>query len=756
MPYQRRILHYGPQPNNWIGTIADEAIRGCWFELHRQGGCGAGELRLLTRFVDRGRLTPGQWIACEYQPGDRWYLGQIQSCQTDSPAGMTIRLEGMAAQLSAVFPGGFHPLADGAAPHRYGRTDLFSADPDWSWETVDSADRPEDIVRLLLRQYVVPATDIQLSSTLIEDAAKPTEIMSLKFRGEESVQSILKDLATRSGGAAYGVDERGQFYFLRPRVSVIGTFQEGGDLVRLRELRSYDYLYNRLLLTGGYVYGALNASGLPNAQFRWRGNYLDPVSIDQYGERRIRLWVPWVRTIDDARGFARGFFQRYAQPTTRVEIEAPDQTAVLRPWTGRIAVHLAAGGEPFVGWAETVRVTFDHQPRLRLTIGPEDPHTLWPEPPHDERYPIARHVSGYGGGTIRQHSQLPLSSQGGQSQGGGGSHRQHSSRRGHSSSRGDSLHHTSRGLRSSQRLSSAVIGSSGRRSSRHHSSRGRLSSSYQHSSGLGSSLGSIRYHSSGRRVSSQHRISSQHHSGQTHILRSSHGYRSSAWKQSSGQHHSSIGGRSSITRRSSQGQHSSQLHRSSQHRGSSVVHRSSGGRPSSGITRSSQHLSQGTHGHLTHSYSSQRHFASTLRRSSGMRVSSHHSGRSTHQPTSSIATMVCEDCHQMPRRWRVTIAGTQNGQFANCAAFNGTYILQWTGSSTPCRWQASTSLATGGVLLTMSYTNGTFLLELGSVIFRLVAYQSTGQIVCGQSCVLTRTGSPLSCQWPATLTIFPA
>lgn len=51
---------------------------------------------------------------------------------------------------------------------------------------------------------------------------------------------------------------------------------------------------------------------------------------------------------------------------------------------------------------ETVRVQFDAAPRLRMTVGPDDPRTHWPEPPHDERFPILRAPAssdvGLGGG----------------------------------------------------------------------------------------------------------------------------------------------------------------------------------------------------------------------------------------------------------------------------------------------------------------------------------------------------------------------
>src|SRR5262245_22861168 len=103
----RRILHYAPGPAELVGEIADRAVAGAWFELHRQGGCGAGELRLKDEFPDRNAVVPGHWIAFEFAEDDRWYLGRVESRQASSPAGVTLRLEGMGVELNEAFPGGF-------------------------------------------------------------------------------------------------------------------------------------------------------------------------------------------------------------------------------------------------------------------------------------------------------------------------------------------------------------------------------------------------------------------------------------------------------------------------------------------------------------------------------------------------------------------------------------------------------------------------------------------------------------------------
>lgn len=190
MTYRRRILRYGPQPGQLLGTLSERVIAGGWFELLRQGGCGRAELTLSDRFALRSQLQVGEWIAWEYEDGERWYLGRIEQRRAHWPAGITLSLRGMSAQLEGVFPGGFAVAADGRPPHRYAVSDRFPHDPDHARETVDAIERPEDVVRLLLTQYVVPQTNILYVPERIEDAPWPAEIISLKFHGEDAVAAF--------------------------------------------------------------------------------------------------------------------------------------------------------------------------------------------------------------------------------------------------------------------------------------------------------------------------------------------------------------------------------------------------------------------------------------------------------------------------------------------------------------------------------------------------------------------------------------
>jgi hypothetical protein len=137
------------------------------------------------------------------------------------------------------------------------------------------------------------------------------------------------------------------------------------------------------------VYDVLDSSAfIARRSFRFRGNFVQPESRDEHGERRIRLWVPWLRTPEDALAFVREFFRAYAQPTSRFLVETDGRSSLIRPWEGRVRLEDRDGAELITGHVESVRVAFDHVPRFRLELGPDDPRTHWPEPPEDERWEL--------------------------------------------------------------------------------------------------------------------------------------------------------------------------------------------------------------------------------------------------------------------------------------------------------------------------------------------------------------------------------
>jgi hypothetical protein len=393
----RRILHHGPTPHGTPVLLADRAISGCWFELHRQGGCGAGELVLQREFQERSAIQIGDWISCEVSTGNRWYLGRVEECRYQYSGQLRLRLAGMSIQLNEVFPGGFGASPDSLRPHRYAATDLFTNDPDRNWEVAYSVSTLVDFVRLLIQHHVVNQTQITYAPSFIENPLASTKLHTAKFRGEESIRSILKDLALRAQ-ANWGVDAYGRFFFTRYRTTLQSTYRLGRDLVSLEESYDRELVFNRLLLTGDYIYDRRdNSEQFARRVFRWRASYYEPASCQQYGNRRLRLWVPWLRTQSDSIEFAREFFRAYARPAVRYSVETVPQSSPLIPWGGPVAIEDAQGNLLTRGMVEKVRVLFDHAPRFRLEVGAEDPREQWPEPPQDERWEIPDHVPSNGG-----------------------------------------------------------------------------------------------------------------------------------------------------------------------------------------------------------------------------------------------------------------------------------------------------------------------------------------------------------------------
>ncbi|HSG70986.1 MAG TPA: hypothetical protein VLA12_11255, partial [Planctomycetaceae bacterium] len=254
------------------------------------------------------------------------------------------------------------------------------------------------------------ATQIAHDPLKIEEPPDSGNLTSFKFRGEESIRSILKDLSLRAKGAAWGVDEQGTFFFLQQKSTIQATWREGTDVSRLEESRDRELLYNRVMLTGGYVYDEpVNSDNTARGFYRWRATYFQPESRALHGERRIRLWIPWIRSATDSRTFVREFFRTYAQPISKFLVEIPNRTTLIKPWEGPVRLLDRNGTELAVSQIATLRVIFDRAPRFRLELGPLDPHTLWPEPPHDERWEISR--ANQEGGTVSVTSDPPTSSE---------------------------------------------------------------------------------------------------------------------------------------------------------------------------------------------------------------------------------------------------------------------------------------------------------------------------------------------------------
>ncbi|MEZ5947721.1 MAG: hypothetical protein R3C12_00475 [Planctomycetaceae bacterium] len=183
------------------------------FDLHRQG-CGAGELRLKTEFAGR-RIQPGSGLPVNmaWEHVGTWvaWNGWIAKARRSTRA-----TGGPAIELNEVYPGSLLPTAAGVKPHLYAREDYFSDDPDRALESMDVVLNTRELIERLLQQYVLPRTRIRYEASLVETGPAGHDVTSLKLRGEETVRSVLKDLAVRARNASWGVDAEGRFFFCSP------------------------------------------------------------------------------------------------------------------------------------------------------------------------------------------------------------------------------------------------------------------------------------------------------------------------------------------------------------------------------------------------------------------------------------------------------------------------------------------------------------------------------------------------------------
>ncbi len=402
MAFERRILHYSPGPTDLIGQLDGSTVVSAWFELSRRGGCTRGEVVLNDEFADRDSIDVGDWLAFDYETGDRWYLGRVEKRTARHPAGVTLHLYGPAGEMDEVFPGGYGTgVADGSPPHHFGQPGHFADDPDTGEEDFDSISKPHELVDELIQQYVEPNTHIVHDAGEIEEPTAPTALTSMKFRGDESVFSILQQLSIQARDASWGVDADRTFFFLEPRTDLLQTFIEKTDLVSLNESRDRESLYNRISLVGGFVYGPeVSSSQHAKNVYRWTGNFIENDSRTLYGERRIRLHLPWMRTLGDSQEFVREFFRLYAAPQSRFQIEVANQSSLIKPWEGVIRVEDQFGTELVEAQPDVIRVQFDHQPRLTISIGAVDPTIIWPDSGIDDRWPVPGDEDPEHGGAV--------------------------------------------------------------------------------------------------------------------------------------------------------------------------------------------------------------------------------------------------------------------------------------------------------------------------------------------------------------------
>jgi len=384
MPFCRKISHLDTDAQTVLTVLNDacdaavtDRVESASFELLRHGGCGAGEIVLNDLFTDRGSIVTGQYVLMEYTAGDAWFRGRVESIEESSPTRVVVSLYGMWGELNEVFPGGFG-AGNENAPHVYGRTHNLVFDPDFSIQSFESANQPEAVITKLFTTYISPATNVTLGT--IESPTTQAGVHYLTLRGEESAAEIIRLLAMLLKDANFGVDADRKLFVTQRKSAVLKTYHEAVNLEQLSRSTDTSLLFNRMTMLGGYVY-------LTSSQFfRYRATFVHRDSVGRNGERRIRLYIPWLRNNNDAKEFAREFFRTYANPTTRYITRTNGQTAIIKPWDGQVRLHAADDSVLVTDRFDSLRVEFDHVPIFEIGIGPED--IQFPSAPELDRFEV--------------------------------------------------------------------------------------------------------------------------------------------------------------------------------------------------------------------------------------------------------------------------------------------------------------------------------------------------------------------------------
>lgn len=383
MAYERKILHYSYNATTQLNDLSSRAEKAT-FSLLRQGGCGSGTLVLKDIWSLRNTIEVGHWIAFDFETGNRWYIGRVHTIEATTEDGMNVQLMGMSDQLSELYVGGFGYIGDDV-PRIFAQTDLFPNDPDRAINTFHTMSEPSEIVQWLWNNRIQPNT--HATASLIEPTGVTFE--SYTFRGEETITSIIRQLGILGNGASWGFDEQRRFYYTQKRTGVIATYKNGDSIRRMTRSSTRELLYNRMLLTGGYIYGSDILSGTAESWtgfWRYRATYHVPDSIAVHGERRIRLSLPWIRRNADSREFARQFFATYGGVTNRWTIETTRQSDLPRPWNGRFTL-LDFDDTPLVtNLVDEMTVDFNEYPFFTITLGPEVPP--YEDDANDQRWEI--------------------------------------------------------------------------------------------------------------------------------------------------------------------------------------------------------------------------------------------------------------------------------------------------------------------------------------------------------------------------------
>lgn len=371
--YKRIIELYDTDGTTLLDTLCDidqniDKVLHCDFEWLRQAGLGGGAMTLDLTTADTLPVV-GQWVTCKYNSTDVWYRGRIEEVAVNSPdGGVNIRMFSLWSVLTEMQVGG-NPWWD-TGPQTFGRFDYFTSDPDRASQTYTTITNIKDLVQKLYDDYLLPwGNGATILLDVIDAPTDADSFASMTFRGGESLNQVLRTIAEAAGDYSYGITADNKFFFKPNDTAAQHTYTEGVNC-------NYSYstdrslMYNRLILTGGYVYGAPSTAGF----YVWNYHAEDSTSVAAYGvTKSLTVKIPWIRNHIDSQNFADSFFAKYAQPTTRYSIQTIAQGYPLLPWMGAINVVNSGSVTVATQTFDAVKVTFNAAPVFSLTTGPAQP-----------------------------------------------------------------------------------------------------------------------------------------------------------------------------------------------------------------------------------------------------------------------------------------------------------------------------------------------------------------------------------------------
>lgn len=358
---------YDPLPNTEVVDARCEFVR--------QGGCGSGSL-LLRGPMGTYNITPGMHVQFWYDIDTAWYIGRVEEVAPASPSGTAVRLFGWMSYLNDIQVGG-RGQGDSSDPLHYVHSDdpdAFPNDPDKEYQTRETMTTLTGMLQHIANNYVTPSSPITLSSFEVPTDAEDNKMISMIFRGEDSVSQIFRQVCVALGWSSWGVQENGVLFIKNLPTSTSVVLQEGVNVYNLSKTVDRSKMFNRLIFTGGPVYGTTNDPGF----YHYRRNIVHYPSILNYGEKKISLTIPWLRTNEDVYRFIVKLFHEFAGPTTNYTFgvlgdESLGLERPIVPWLDRVSLLDYAGNELINGIPVSVQYSFNETPMIEsMTLGSDD------------------------------------------------------------------------------------------------------------------------------------------------------------------------------------------------------------------------------------------------------------------------------------------------------------------------------------------------------------------------------------------------